>query len=175
MGTKTFSFNETPISFDFNSAESVMVNATEMAKLFNKDVYSFLRINSTKDYINAYCRTADLRSEDEFSPKGKLIKIINVGRNNGTWMERSVALKFAAWLSPEFEVWVYKTINDLLFGEYHALDKKITEAAKRKARIQKIKNDLEKDPDVDKRIIELFSLEATEKRDSKTRFYGSVI
>ena len=83
-------------------------------RFLKKDVFGFLRLDSTKAYIQAYCQTADLRSENEFSPEGKLVKVVNGGRNNGTWMERSVALKFAAWLSPKFEVWVYKTIDEIL-------------------------------------------------------------
>jgi len=32
----------------------------------------------------------------------------------GTWMDEKLALKFAAWLSPEFELWVYDRIQELL-------------------------------------------------------------
>jgi hypothetical protein len=38
-------------------------------------------------------------------------------QRSGTWMHRILALKFAAWLSPKFELWVYSTIEDLLFGK----------------------------------------------------------
>ena len=48
-------------------------------------------------------------------------------------MERSVALKFAAWLSPKFEVWVYKTIDEILFGEYIQV-----KAAKRRLQIENL-------------------------------------
>ena len=33
-------------------------------------------------------------------------------------MHRVLALKFAAWLSPRFELWVYSTIEQLLFGKH---------------------------------------------------------
>jgi hypothetical protein len=33
-------------------------------------------------------------------------------------MHRVLALKFAAWLNPYFEVWVYSTIENLLFGRH---------------------------------------------------------
>ena len=90
MATKVLNFENNRIAFDINAGENVM------AKIFEKDVFGFLRLDSTKAYIQAYCQTADLRSENEFSPEGKLVKVVNGGRNNGTWMERSVALKFAA-------------------------------------------------------------------------------
>ena len=32
----------------------------------------------------------------------------------GTWMDEKLALKFAAWLSPEFELWVYDRIQELI-------------------------------------------------------------
>ncbi|MEM1121660.1 MAG: KilA-N domain-containing protein, partial [Bacteroidota bacterium] len=32
----------------------------------------------------------------------------------GTWMDEKLALKFAAWLSPNFELWVYDRIQELL-------------------------------------------------------------
>jgi len=33
-------------------------------------------------------------------------------------MHRILALKFAAWLSPKFELWIYSTIERLLFGKH---------------------------------------------------------
>lgn len=32
----------------------------------------------------------------------------------GTWMHEKLALKFASWLSPAFELWVYDKIQELL-------------------------------------------------------------
>ena len=59
MATKTFSFEGHTISFDFDSDEKVMVNATEMAKVYKKDVYNFLKQNGTKSYIEAYTQTCN--------------------------------------------------------------------------------------------------------------------
>lgn len=170
MATKVLKFEKHQIAFDINADENVMVNATEMAKVFEKDVFGFLRLDSTKAYIQAYCQTADLRFGNEFSPEGKLIKVVKGGEHNGTWMERSVALKFAAWLDPLFEVWVYKTIDEIIFGEYVQIRAKLKEAASRKLRIEKLKNELTTDPNADKRIQELFKLEETEKKETKSRF-----
>lgn len=39
-------------------------------------------------------------------------------QNVGTFMHRILALKFAAWLNPTFELWVYSTIEKLLFGKH---------------------------------------------------------
>ena len=70
MATKVLNFENNRIAFDINADENVMVNATEMAKIFEKDVFGFLRLDSTKAYIQVYCQTADLRSEMNFHPKG---------------------------------------------------------------------------------------------------------
>jgi hypothetical protein len=40
-------------------------------------------------------------------------------------MHRVLALKFAAWLSPDFELWVYTTIDKLLFGKYVEREKSL--------------------------------------------------
>lgn len=40
-------------------------------------------------------------------------------------MHRILALKFAAWLSPDFELWVYSTIDKLLFGKYAEREKSL--------------------------------------------------
>lgn len=168
METKTFQFNGKEIAFEM-VGENVVVNATEMAKVFNKEVSGFLRLDGTKSYIQAFCESEDLHSEDEFTPNGKLIKVVNGGKHNGTWTERSVALKFAAWLDPHFEVWVYKTIDKLLFGEYELIHKKVVEAAERKAEIEKLRTELQNDPNTDERTKRLFMLEAQEKKENKNR------
>ena len=88
-----------------------MINATDMAKVFNKLTADFLRIESTQNYLKAfldYGISHNLKEADiYFSKKGV-----------GTFMNRPLALKFAAWLDPYFEVWVYKTIDKLLFDNY---------------------------------------------------------
>lgn len=63
MENRIFKYNGNNITFEMNSDENVMINATDMAKAFNKDVFGFLRLDSTKEYINAYCQTANLRSQ----------------------------------------------------------------------------------------------------------------
>jgi hypothetical protein len=110
---------------------SIMVNATQMAKAFNKDVYQFTRTDNMQKFIKAFCQTAKLRFGDEFSPNGKLIKICKGDPSiSGTWMHRTVAIKFAAWLDPYFELWIYKTIDEILFGYSREYDQSIERAVK---------------------------------------------
>lgn len=105
-----FEFNGSQIEFDLTG--NVMVNATEMAKIFGTEPKDFLRIESTKSYIKAWLSSANL-------PNSEVRKETDLFRKNhrtGTWMHRAFAIKFAAWLDPNFEVWVYDTIDKIMFG-----------------------------------------------------------
>ena len=43
----------------------------------------------------------------------------------GTWMDERLALKFAAWLSPKFEIWIYDTIYEILTEELQSEKEKM--------------------------------------------------
>jgi phage antirepressor YoqD-like protein len=83
-----------------------MVNATEMAKPFGKSPYDFLRLDQTKKFIAVLT--------DRLASGIPVAVVNNGGDNYGSWMHQKLALKFAAWLSPEFELWVYDRIEELL-------------------------------------------------------------
>ena len=107
MKTLEFIYQETEIHFLVNPMDkNVMVNATEMAKIYNKETKVFLKTGHAKAFIEVANR----------APNGARI-IENRGRN-GIYFDRRLALKFAAWLSPEFEYWVYSTIDEIVFGNY---------------------------------------------------------
>lgn len=98
-----FQYNGNPITFEVANG-GAMVNATEMAKSFNRQPYEFLRLPSTERFIEAYEATGKSRRSD-------IIKQIN---GVGTWMHEDVALEFARWLSPEFAIWCNDRIKELL-------------------------------------------------------------
>lgn len=114
METKICVFEENAISFAFDKENSMMINATEMAKAFNANVGHFLANDGTKKFISACLNN---RNSDYLNIK-KEEDLIIARQKTGTWMHRVLALKFAAWLSPDFEVWVYSTIEKLLFGKH---------------------------------------------------------
>ena len=90
-----------------------MVNATQMARPFGKRINNFLRLPRTQDYIVLLkSRYAYMRNEKN----KEVLRVIQGGTPElqGTWMDEKLALKFAAWLSPEFELWVYDRIHELL-------------------------------------------------------------
>lgn len=97
-----FDYEGSKITFEKNGV--IMVNATEMAKAFNKHAKHFLENDQTKDFI------AVLEAKVGFPT----LTVNHGGSNPGTWMHQKLALKFAAWLSPDFELWVYDRIEELL-------------------------------------------------------------
>jgi len=109
-----FEYEGKRITFDFGDGKE-MVNATEMRKVFpKKKMNDFLRLRQTKEFI------ALLESQDgnsRLGDKQRVLRIVRGGNDptlRGTWMNETLALKFAAWLNPEFELWVYAKIKELL-------------------------------------------------------------
>lgn len=105
----------TPIVYDykgskisFANGKNVMVNATEMAKSFDKRPAKWLELPSTKEFLAAL--TAIRKSDTA------LIQTSSGGINGGggTWMHEDVALEFARWLSPAFAIWCNDRIKELL-------------------------------------------------------------
>ena len=102
--SKVFSYKGSAITF--SKGNTVMVNATEMAKPFEKSVTHWLRNQSTQEFISAYAELRNCNSTD-------LVKVTH-GDNGGTWMHEDVALEFARWLSPAFAIWCNDRIKELL-------------------------------------------------------------
>lgn len=90
----------------FISGENVMVNATQMAKPFEKSPKDFLKTEQTKRFIAALSEVKKILSSD-------LVRVV-YGDNGGTWMHEDVALEFARWLSPAFAIWCNDRIKELL-------------------------------------------------------------
>ena len=112
--TKVLSYQENPITFGIG--KDLWVNATEMAKPFNKQPKDFLRTQQAVDYCEALSRRLKCLPTD-------LLVVKNGGENNGTWMQQKLALRFAQWLSPDFSVWVDGMIEELLITGSASLPK----------------------------------------------------
>ena len=117
MKTEVCKFNGNAITFAVRK-ECMMVNATDMAKAFGKQVNEFMSNDRTKAFIASCLKNGKSR----FLGVEKEEDLVVSRQKAGTWMHRLLALKFAAWLHPEFEVWVYSTIEHLLFGRYIKLE-----------------------------------------------------
>ena len=111
---QVFEYEGKRITFDFGDGNE-MVNATEMRKVFpNRRMNDFLRLKQTQEFIEL------LEAQDGNSRHGdkqRVLRIVRGGNDpslRGTWMNETLALKFAAWLNPKFELWVYGKIKELL-------------------------------------------------------------
>jgi hypothetical protein len=115
MEVVQFIYNERTIDFEPSGKDNVMVNATQMAKVFGKHVKHFNENEDTENFINACLKS---RNSDFLGIKTRDDLIISK-QKSGTWMHRILALKFAAWLDPDFEVWVFSTIDKIILGHYY--------------------------------------------------------
>lgn len=117
-----FDYQGASITFNNNDAE-LMINATQMAKPFGKQVGHFLENNSTESYKEAIKARYRLSDED-------VLVAVKGGFHDkqGTWMHRLLALEFARWLSPEFSLWCNERILDIMNNRATATDV-ITEIA----------------------------------------------
>lgn len=138
MKTIKFIYENIEIDFQTLSNDNLMVNATQMAKIFNKDVFQFTRIEDTKSFINAClkpqnCGLLAINNEED---------LIISKQKSGTWMHRVLALKFASWLDSNFEVWVYSTIDKILLGHYRELKEATADKIKAQQQLENKKNEL---------------------------------
>jgi hypothetical protein len=151
----------------------VMVNATQMAKAFDRLPKDFLKTETTELFIIECLKRENYPflfgvQEDNYPLENSeqlLMYVIHGGRKNGTWMHRILALKFAAWLDPAFELWVYITIDRILFDHYRRMEESLRRSAARQNRMDQIKARLNEVPE----FMELQTLELEEKQESYRR------
>jgi hypothetical protein len=136
MNTETIieKFQGQDIAFDLFRGD-LMVNATEMAKPFGKRARNWLRLDSTKSLIKAI--KSD-RKENFKELTSELfeesILLEKRGQHGGTYMCEDLALAFAMWLSPDFHVWILKSVREIIFGNNPEL---VREAVMNMPRIQR--------------------------------------
>jgi Arc/MetJ-type ribon-helix-helix transcriptional regulator len=137
-------FEEQEIAFDLFKGD-LMVNATEMAKPFGKRVNNFLVNEQTKAFINALIKSEEFQHKNGFSglefqstKRTEILKLVYETRrkraHTGTYMCEELAIQFAMWLSPEFNVWVIQTVQKIIFGNNPEL---VREAVMNMPRVQR--------------------------------------
>ena len=120
--------NYNGIAIDFNVEKDIYINATQIAKHFNKEVKDWLKTNQTQEYLKEFELMLINKSRKENYPIGhqldisddfslqKLI-VIKKGGNpteQGTWIHKKLIINFARWLSPKFAVWCDSVIEEIL-------------------------------------------------------------
>lgn len=142
MNIQIFKYDDVEIEFDFRQGKNMMVNATEISKAFpNKRMSDFLSNQNTEDFIQACLKNGNSR----FLGVENRDDLVISKQKSGTWMHRVLALKFAAWLNPDFEVWVYLTIDRLLYEFANEIDDSINESILLQKQQDAIRNKLAKE------------------------------
>lgn len=144
MKTKSteFIYQDTKIHFALSTDKNVMVNATEMAKAFNKRIDHFLKSDHAKKFINELLITPYGGNKTPLT----MDEIIISNKKAGTYFTRILALKFAAWLDTKFELWVFSTIDEIMFGEYKIHQQAIEATLKAEKEIEKLEVELAQNP-----------------------------
>nr|WP_321028751.1 KilA-N domain-containing protein [Bacteroides nordii] len=151
METKICIFKENPITFVLDKNNGMMVNATEMAKPFGKKVNEFMSNEGTKAFVNEALNNGNSRYLKLFSQSD----LYYSSQNTGTWMHRVLAIKFAAWLNPAFEIWVYSTIERILFGKHAQREESLERSLKFQNESKQLKDKADKTGEDFTRYLEL--------------------
>lgn len=88
-------------------------NATPLVKAYNayaktnKRVENYLRLSTTKEFVESLCRIENIQIKN--------ISHVRRGKTNtGLWMHPFLFIDFAMWLSPEIKVWAIRWLHDNL-------------------------------------------------------------
>lgn len=162
MDIRKFNYDGNIVTVEFQDGQK-LVNATEMAKPFKKRPADFLRNKGTQAFILALRHSRETKGEI-----GDVLRIVRHGDKalRGTWLNEPLALKFAAWLAPEFEVWIYERIHHLLTSGEMELDGEI---AGYKFQLKRITEQLEArelaEEEINKRLEKLEKRQLSERED----------
>lgn len=95
------------------------LHATEIAERFGRKPAHWLELDTTKEYIQ---RLSDRMAKSNIGKSD--ITLVKTRRGNtatsGTWLHPKLAVKFARWLSVDFEIWCDEQIDALIRGELNA-------------------------------------------------------
>ncbi|EOZ9282835.1 KilA-N domain-containing protein [Enterobacter hormaechei] len=90
---------------DLHAAAVSNGEATESQRPSN-----FLRTAQIKRFISALKAKAQKRASEEIQP----LKVIKGGSESGAWGVELLAIRYAAWIKPEFEIEVYEVFRTVV-------------------------------------------------------------
>ncbi len=104
---KLFDCQGNRVAFKTENGQTYL-NATQMAKGFDKQPYDYLRLPTTKELLEAI--------ENKLKDKSRLVisKMGSPETGGGTWLHEEVAIDFAQWLSFDFHLWCNQRIKELM-------------------------------------------------------------
>jgi hypothetical protein len=89
------------------------INATEAAARFDKEPAQWLRLPDAIRYLDGLQRTY---GEITYVKTSRA----RADRGGGTWLHPKLAVKFARWLSVDFEIWCDEQVDALIRGELNS-------------------------------------------------------
>ena len=101
----TKQYNEKPISFELGNHN--LINATEMAVANDKKINDFLRLQTTKEYLEELSSVTGI-------PVTDLVIVKQGGKRQGTWVHSKVAIRVAQWCNAKFAVQVDMWVEELM-------------------------------------------------------------
>lgn len=105
--SKTFSYNGNEVLFDIK--DDVMVNATQLAKIYGKRPNDYLSLPATNQLINAITRKYGI-SENQLV----ISKAGSSHNGGGTWMHRLIVVDFCQWLDIDLKLWCTEKLDELM-------------------------------------------------------------
>lgn len=107
-----FDYDGQPVRFNGDG----WLHATEIAERFGKKSAHWLELDSTKEYIR---KLSERLAESNVGKSDITLVITRRGNSkaSGTWLHPKLAVKFARWLSVDFEIWCDEQIDALLRGD----------------------------------------------------------
>ena len=104
------------------NTDELYFNASLMARQFDKKTDDFLRLQSTKEYVDEIIEDSQVGN----SRLENLIRITHGGKYRGTWLHKELAYEFAGWLSPIFRRNLHKWVEQRLKDEHQSLQNRLT-------------------------------------------------
>ncbi|WP_341531333.1 KilA-N domain-containing protein (plasmid) [Nostoc sp. UHCC 0302] len=86
------------------------VNATQMCKANSKFLADYIKLKSTKQYLQA------LSNDMKILISSLMIEIEAYGKEQGTWIHPEIAIDLARWVSVEFRIWANRTLMKVMLS-----------------------------------------------------------
>lgn len=103
--TKIYYYKGNFVTFKITNG-NVMINATEMARMYTTKAESWLKTESAKKVIIATSASLNISASN-------LVQVVT-GKNAGTWIHEDVALIYAQRLSPKFYQWCNIHVTEIV-------------------------------------------------------------
>lgn len=109
------------MAFEVPFTDEAFFNATIAAKTFCKKANDWLRLDSTKEYIDAMIETGICSvSGNPVTSQNQIVRIIQGGSNptlQGTWLHHKLAIPYARWLNVKFSLWCDQQIDAIIHSK----------------------------------------------------------